>query len=90
MPAFKSIGAILFQMATNSVLDTKKARQTDFYLGEADGQHVWLIYKPDIEWLKSPTAALTLELAEKFAAKDSKRRHLVFAPSRYVSQKDAC
>lgn len=48
---------------------------------------MWLIYKPDLEWLKSHEAALTLSRARAFAASDPEKRHLVFAPARYVSQK---
>ena len=52
-----------------------------------EGQHLWLIYKPDLDWLKSPDAALTLSRAKAFAATDRGKKHLVFAPSRFVSQK---
>ena len=62
-------------------------READFYLGGAAGQHVWLIYKPDLNWLKSPEAALTLARAKQFAATAPDTRHLVIAPARFVSQK---
>jgi adenine-specific DNA-methyltransferase len=81
------MGAALFHMATNRALEPKTVREKDFYLGEADGRHVWLIYRADLDWLKSPEAALTLSRAKAFAESDTKRRHLVFAPARYVSQK---
>lgn len=87
LPAYGSLGAVLFNMATSQVLDSAAIHEADFYLGSTESQHVWLIYKPDLEWLKSPDAALTLSRARTFAASDSEKRHLVFAPSRYVSQK---
>ncbi|MDE0356349.1 MAG: site-specific DNA-methyltransferase [Gammaproteobacteria bacterium] len=87
LPSYEGLGAALFHMATNRAFDTKSMREADFYLGEADGQHVWLIYKPDLDWLKSPEAALTLFRAKVFAEADPDKRHLVFAPARYVSQK---
>ena len=87
LPPYEGIGAALFHMATNRALDPAKVREADCYLGEADGQHVWLIYKPDLDWLKSPDAALTLTRAKNFAAAAQDKRHLVFAPARYVSQK---
>ena len=87
LPTWESLGKILFHMATNKVIDTKKVRKRDFYLGEADGQHIWLIYKPQLEWLKSPDSALTLSRAKSFAKTDRKSKHLVIAPARYVSQK---
>ena len=87
LPPYEGIGAALFHMATNRALDPKTVREEDYYLGEADGQHVWLIYKPDLDWLKSPEAALTLARARAFASADPEKRHLVVAPARYVSQK---
>jgi adenine-specific DNA-methyltransferase len=87
LPSYAAIGAALFHMATNRALDPKTVRQKDFYLGETEGQRVWLIYKPDLDWLKTPAAALTLDQAKTFAGTDPERRHLVFAPARFVSQK---
>ena len=87
LPSFAGIGAALYHMATNRALDPEAVREDDFYLGATEGQHVWLIYRPDLEWLKTPDAALTLARAKAFAATDPDRRHLVFAPARYVSQK---
>ena len=87
LPPYEGIGAALFHMATNHALDPDAVREADCYLGDAGGQHVWLIYKPDLDWLKSPEAALTLTRARAFAQRDPEKRHLVFAPARYVSQK---
>ncbi|WP_427183399.1 site-specific DNA-methyltransferase [Bordetella bronchialis] len=87
LPSYAGLGAALFHMATNQALDPATVREDDFYLGATDGQHVWLIYKPDLDWLKSPEAALTLARAKAFAASDADKRHLVFAPARFVSQK---
>lgn len=87
LPPWDGLGAALFHMATNRASDSAVFRENDYYIGKADGQHVWLIYKPDLEWLKSPDAALTLTRARAFAATDPEKQHLVFAPSRFVSQK---
>ena len=87
LPPYDGLGAALFHMATNVALDPATVREADSYLGEADGQRVWLIYRPDLKWLKSPDAALTLTRARAFASTDPAKRHLVFAPARYVSQK---
>ena len=87
LPSYDGLGAALFHMATNRASDPKSMRESDWYLGEADGQHIWLIYKPDLDWLKSPEAALTLSRARDFVSTDPEGRHLVFAPARYISQK---
>jgi len=87
LPPFDGLGSVLFHMATARAFDPAAMREDDFYLGAVEGQHVWLIYKPDLDWLKSPDAALTLKRAKSFAETDPDARHLVFAPARYVSQK---
>jgi adenine-specific DNA-methyltransferase len=87
LPEFDALGAALFHMATSRALDAKKIKAKKFYLGATESQHIWLIYRPDLEWLKSPEAALTLSRAKEFAQIDPDKQHLVFAPARYVSQK---
>lgn len=87
LPGYAALGAALFHMATNRAFTPEGMREADFYLGSVEGQHLWLIYKPDLAWLKSPEAALTLSRAKAFAQTDTGAKHLVFAPSRFVSQK---
>ena len=88
LPGFAALGSALFHMATNQAFDPAAMVEVEGYLGATEGQHVWLIYKNDLEWLKSPEAAFTLSRAKAFAAaKTDGKRHLVFAPSRFVSQK---
>lgn len=86
LPAYDALGAVLFHMATNRPPDPKGLNEARRYLGHVDGQHLWLIYRPDLDWLKSPEAALSLSFAREIA--DAlEGRHLVFAPARHVSQK---
>ena len=87
LPTFVGIGSILFHMATNQVLDVGGSAGKEFYLGTIGDQHVWLLCRPDLDWLKSPEAALTLSRAREFASHDQDKQHLVFAPAKYVSQK---
>jgi adenine-specific DNA-methyltransferase len=87
LPPYAGIGAVLFSMATNRAFDPAGMREADFYLGQTNGQHIWLFYKPDLEWLKSPEAALTLTRAKAISETAPEERHLVFAPARFVSQK---
>lgn len=87
LPPYLSIGSALFHMATNQAFVPGAASESEFFLGETDALCVWLIYKPDLDWLKSSEAALTLSRAKKFAEANPKKKHLVFAPTPYVSQK---
>ena len=95
LPAFDALGAWLFHTATGGTLLPKPKSAPPWYLGEAKDAHVWLVYEPDLMFLKSPEAALTLSKAKAFAdwgrarnqgAGDGKR-HLVFAPAKYLSNK---
>lgn len=87
LPSYASLGAALFHMATSRAFDAGAIDEKGFYLGESGDRHVWLIYRPELDWLKSPDAALTLSRAKSFAAAKPDKPHLVFAPSRFVSQK---
>ena len=86
LPDYASIGAWLFHTATGEPLDPKNIEEKQWYLGSSAAFHVWLLYKPELDFLKSRDAALTLSLAEKIAKKKDKR-HLVFAPLRFVPNK---
>lgn len=86
LPDYASIGAWLFHTATGEPLDPTGIKEKQSYLGESAAFHVWLIYKPELDFLKSRDAALTLSFAEKIATKKDKR-HLVFAPARFVPNK---
>jgi adenine-specific DNA-methyltransferase len=89
LPDFMALGSLLFHMATNEAFDPATTWEKDGqgYLGESSAFHVWLIYKPDLNFLKSRAAALTLSKAHALVAAKPCKRHLVFAPARFVSQK---
>ena len=91
LPDWKALGSILFHMATNTVFDPALADEGNGYLGRANASdgtvHVWLIYRSDLNWLKSPEAALSLSGARTMAATAPDDRHVVFAPAQHVSRK---
>jgi adenine-specific DNA-methyltransferase len=90
LPSFQQLGALLFHMATNEAIDPAKVHEMadgHGYLGESASFHVWLIYKPELDFLKSRDSALTLTKSKEFAAQKPGKRHLVFAPAKFVSQK---
>ena len=87
LPEWEALGRVLFHMATSKPLDDAAMNADAFYLGGADGQHVWLKYRNDLDWLKSPDAALSLSFAKHVASTAPTEKHLVIAPARHVSQK---
>ncbi len=89
LPSFEQLGALLFHMATNEAINPGKVSVQDGhgYLGESARFHVWLIYKPELSFLTSKEAALTMAKAKALTEAKSGKRHLVFAPAKFVSQK---
>ena len=95
LPNFEAMGAWLFHTATGGTLQKPPKGAPEFYLGEAKDAHVWLVYQPRLSFLKSPDAALTLSRARAFAdwgrarnqGQGDGKRHLVFAPAKYLSNK---
>jgi adenine-specific DNA-methyltransferase len=93
LPSFEALGSVLFHMATSSAFDARVMERQPMsdrglgYLGEASGSGIWLLYEPDLEFLKSREAALTLSMAKAIAALKPDMRHVVYAPARFVSQK---
>lgn len=87
LPSYEAIGAWLFHTATGEALNAGGIDMANGYLGESSAFHVWLIYKPELEFLKSREAALTLNFAETIAKVKQGKNHLVFAPAKYVPNK---
>ena len=95
LPPFEALGAWLFYTATGGTLPAIPANRPQWYLGEAKDKHVWLIYEPDLNFLKSPAAALTLSVAASMrdwglaydAPRGEPKGHLVFAPAKYLSNR---
>jgi len=89
LPTFEQLGALLYHMATNESFNASESWEKDGhgYLGESASFHVWLIYRPDLDFLKSRDAALTLSKAKALVEAKPGKRHLVFAPAKFVSQK---
>ena len=87
LPDYASLAAWLFYTATGATLAKSRIKAKEFFIGKAQDRYVWLIYKPDMTFLKSPDAALTLSFAKKLREKHKHQRHLVFAPAKYLSNK---
>jgi adenine-specific DNA-methyltransferase len=87
LPSYEAIGSWLFHTATGEALNAGGIDMANGYLGESSAFHVWLVYRPELEYLKSRDAALTLNFAEKITKAKQGKKHLVFAPAKYVPNK---
>lgn len=91
LPAKQAVAALLFHTATAKPFDPAMMAEVPDIgegvarLGKEAGRTLWLIYQPDLEWLKSSAAALTLARSRSIAA-SATGDHLVFAPAKFVSR----
>lgn len=87
LPDFATLGGWLFHTATGRPFEASAMNVDQSYLGESPTFHVWLLYKPDLQFLKSRDSALTLSVAERIVRTKTGKRHLVFAPAKFVPNK---
>ena len=82
LPSYEKLASYVFFTATGEEFDVESVRREDLYIGSSRHYDVYLIYAADIGTLKD--MALTLDMARKLPG--SKRRKLVFAPTKYLDQ----
>jgi adenine-specific DNA-methyltransferase len=91
LPDYRALGAWLFHTATGATLPPATDGAPEWYLAEAQDRHVWLVYRPEVAFLKSTEAALTLSLARRIGQWSREhgggKRSLVFAPAKYLSNR---
>lgn len=91
LPATESMASLLFHTATGERFDPQQFRPVPeigegvFEIGNHAGRRLWLIYRDDLEWLKTSEAALTLARAKAICS-SAEGNHLVFAPAKFVSR----
>ncbi|MDW3137923.1 hypothetical protein [Vibrio sp. 1288] len=89
MPSFDALARYVFYTATGQSLDAVSKRSVDGFIGETDLFRIHLFYQPDVEWLRSNEAALNSEKVEAIkASSTSKKRIIVFAVAKFMSQKE--
>ena len=89
MPSFDALARYVFYTATGQSLDSVAKRSVDGFIGETDLFRIHLFYQPEVEWLRSNEAALNSEKVEAIkASSNSKKRTIVFAVAKFMSQKE--
>lgn len=89
LPDYKQLAEYVFYTATGKSLDKLPKTNPTWFIGETLAYKLHLVYKPNLDFLKSKKSALHLTLAEKIKKcnKQSKKISLVFAPAKYFTQK---
>lgn len=92
LPAFESLAAYLLHTASGVTCGagqlTPKNADGLFHTGEKTDYY--MLYKPDLEYLRSNDAMLTQDRAERIrdACCHNGKKATVYAPGKYISQKD--
>lgn len=89
IPDYDALARHVAYTATGVTLEKIKSGK-DYLFGETDDYCLYMIYRPDLTFLRSAESALTLDLAKRIGKTALKKNKtaLVFAPWKFVSQKD--
>ncbi len=86
-PSYEQVGRYVVYTATGqSIPDVPKEPRKDWFVGEAGGYRIHLIYKPDLAFMRGNDAALTMPLAEQIAKAAKGKPVLVYAAAKFMSQ----
>lgn len=91
LPDAAAMAGLLWHTATatpllpDAMVDAPEIGEGVVKLGTFAGRTYWLFYRPDLDWLKSAEAALSLTKARAIAA-TAPGNHLVFSPAKFVSR----
>jgi adenine-specific DNA-methyltransferase len=83
LPSFLDLARYVFFTSTGEILEESKVDENKFFIGESRSHSVYMIYQPDVTFLKAN--ALTLDRVRAFQDNNGKRR-MVFAPTKYLDQ----
>lgn len=90
MPAYDQLASYIAYTATGEALGkAPKKPAKDWYIGEAGGVRLHLIYKPDSAFMKSHDAALDMDTVKTIAASNKMGKpSYVFAAAKYMGQSE--
>ncbi len=82
LPSYKEFAKYVYHLATGkNHPDDRKIKEQEYFVGKADNESVYLLYKPKVEELKA--LAITLDWAQE-TQKKNKGRKIVYAPACYL------
>ena len=87
-PEWEQVARYVAYTATGQTLaNAPKKPGKDWFAGEAGGYRIHLIYKPDLEFMRSNKAALDMPTAERIQKASEGKPVLVYAAAKFMSQK---
>ena len=92
LPSYESLAACLLSTASGISVGANALEQknSDGFFHSGDGIDYYLLYKPDLEYLRSNEAMLNLERAERIRDTNHQNgvRAIVYAPGKYIGQRE--
>lgn len=86
LPSYLELARYVYYTATGNEFDENKLDESKHFIGPSKHYDVYMLYKPDLEYLKQ--TALTLNMARKLRANAGDKQLLVFAPTKYVEPQE--
>ena len=80
LPSYNEFARYIFFTATGEEFKENKINEATGFIGETKNSEVYLLYRPDLEWLKRN--ALTLDFIKALPCQGKQR--LIFAPAKFV------
>ncbi|AEJ38632.1 Site-specific DNA-methyltransferase (adenine- specific) [Sulfobacillus acidophilus TPY] len=84
LPPYAELARYVFYTATGEPFQADRLVQRRWFIGESREYEVYLLYRPDLEALKS--LALTLEFAQALGRPTTPKKRLVFAPANFLPE----
>jgi adenine-specific DNA-methyltransferase len=86
-PRYDQVARYVAYTATGqSISGVPTEPRKDWFVAEAGGYHIHLIYKPDLDFMRSNDAALSLPLAQTIAKSAKDNPVLVYAAAKFMAQ----
>lgn len=87
-PTYEQVARYVIYTATGqSVPNVPNEPRKDWFVAEAGGYRIHLIYKPDLAFMRGNDAALSLPLAKEIAKSAKSKPALVYAATKFMAQK---
>jgi adenine-specific DNA-methyltransferase len=87
-PSYEQVARYVVYTATGQSADTSADARKDWFVAEAGGYRIHLIYKPDLTFMRGNGAAVSLDVAKQIEKGAKGKPVLVFAAAKFMSQAD--
>jgi adenine-specific DNA-methyltransferase len=85
-PGYEQVARYIVYTATGQSAEAPAEPRKDWFVAEAGGYRIHLIYKPDLAFMRGNDAALTLDMAKQIEKNAKSKPVLVYAAAKFMSQ----